>query len=85
MTVLLAKGGDDIGPVVASDEFLALLDLFHGDRKTGFCKSFLKVRARFCHAVVVSVCPLVFLVFVPTDVRWPRALYGRPRRHSFVS
>jgi hypothetical protein len=43
MNLLLRKGGDDIGTVVASDEFLALLDLFHGDRKTVFCKSFLKV------------------------------------------
>ena len=44
MNLLLQKSGSDIGAVVSSDEFLALLDLFHGDRKTAFCKSFLKVR-----------------------------------------
>jgi hypothetical protein len=45
MTLLMQRGGSDVAKVVSSDEFIALLDLFHGDRKVSFCKSFLKVRA----------------------------------------
>ena len=43
MTHLVTQNSDDMNAVVTSDEFLALLDLFHGDRKLAFCKNMLKV------------------------------------------
>jgi hypothetical protein len=42
MTLLVQQGSGDLNAALTSDEFLVLLDMFHGERKLSFCKSMLK-------------------------------------------
>ncbi len=48
MMLLVEQSTDDGNNLLTSDEFLVLLDLFHGERKLAFCKNLLRVRARSC-------------------------------------
>ena len=92
MNLLLQKSGSDIGAVVSSDEFLALLDLFHGDRKTAFCKSFLKVRwmkTGYCSVPTPLACGCYGLCAGPSHGAFADVCGGwqgnwRRRRHPFV-
>ena len=44
MTQMVQQNSEELNAVITSDEFLTLLDLFHGERKLAFCKNMLKVR-----------------------------------------